>query len=758
MTVPPGLHALLEPARAERRAILYEHEAYALLEAFGIACPRHRFVPAAGMRTRAGDASGTLEQALAAIEGDRVVVKAVAPHLLHKSDVGGVRILPHEISTVAAAVQQMLHALAAHAPAGVLLVEHVPHDVQPGSELLLGARWTDEFGPVVTVAPGGLHAEFLAAALRDDRAIAVVPAGEAPGAPRAALAGCAWLQLATEPQRGAPPRVSWEAVERVLHGLLRLARAFQALGIGDCEINPAVVAGGRLVPLDALVTLGRGLPETAPRPASKLQHLFAPRRIAVVGVSDGMNPGRLVLRNILREGFPAEGITVIKPGRDRIDGCRCVPDVASLEAPVDLLVVAVGAAHVPGVVEAAVAAQAAESLIVIPGGLEETSTGGTAASRVRAALDAARATPWGGPVVVGGNCLGIRSRPGRYDTMFIPEPKLPAASGADHPVAVIAQSGAFAIARASRWETVTPRYLVTLGNQTDVTVGDVLEWLRDDPQLTVFALYVEGFKPGDGRRTLRAAADITASGRSVVLYRAGRTRAGAQASRSHTASIAGDYRVTRLLFEQAGVLVADTLDAFDDLVALALASADRQAGPRLAALSNAGFECVAMGDALGSLELAAFGDATRSRLASLFADAGLAGIVDVHNPLDLTPMADDGVYEAIVRAALDDEGVDAAVVGVVPLTGALQTLPASPDWVEDLSREEAVAARLARVNREVRKPMLVVVDAGSRFDPLARALAAGGLAVFRSAPRAVRALDTWVRAARGRGEGDTDRR
>jgi acyl-CoA synthetase (NDP forming) len=752
MTGTPDLHALLAPARAERRAILYEHEAYALLEAFDLACPRHRFVPAAAIPTggHAGPA-GVLEEALAALEGDRVVVKAVAPRLLHKSDVGGVRIVPRDVAVVAAAVEQMLRALAAHAPAGVLLVEHVTHDVQPGSELLLGARWTDEFGPVVTVAPGGLHAEFLAAALREDRSIAVVSARDPLVPGRAALARCAWWQLAAEPQRGAPPRVSWDAVGRVLDGLLRLAGSFEALGIGDCEINPAVVAGGRLVPLDALVTLGRGLAATAPRPTSKLRHLLTPRRIAVVGVSDGINPGRLVLRNILREGFPPEAITVIKPGRDRIEGCRCVPDVASLEAPVDLLVVAVGAAHVPAVVEATIAAQAAESLIVIPGGLEETSAGGMAASRVRAALDAARATSWGGPVVVGGNCLGIRSRPGRYDTMFIPEPKLPAPSGRDHPVAVIAQSGAFAIARASRWDAVIPRYLVTLGNQTDVTVGDVLEWLREDPQLTVFALYVEGFKPGDGWRTLRAAADITASGRTVVLYRAGRTRAGAQASRSHTASIAGDYRVTRLLFEQAGVLVADTIDAFDDLVALALGTGGRPRGRRVAAISNAGFECVAMGDALCSLELATFGDGTRSLLASLFRDAGLTGIVDVHNPLDLTPMADDAAYEAIVRAALADEGVDAAVVGVVPLTGALQTLPASPDWAEDLAREEAIAARLARVNREVRKPLLVVVDAGSRFDPLARALAHGGLAVFRSATRAVRALDTWVRAEQGRG-------
>jgi acyl-CoA synthetase (NDP forming) len=747
---PPDIDRLLAPARGEGRTALYEHEAYALLEAFGVACPRHAFMPDRATRADEPDGprpSSSLAGTLAALPGDRVVLKAVAPALLHKTDVGGVRIVHRDEHEVARAIADMRDRLRGAGLVGVLLAEYVTHDAQAGTELLVGVRRTDEFGAVVTVAPGGLHAEFLADRLREEHAIGVLSPAASWVTPRDALRDTAWVQLLVEPRRGATPRVRWDVLSALVGALLRFAGALDAHAIRDCEINPVVVSDGRLVPLDALVTLGHGRPRTLPRPTSKLHQLFAPRHVAVIGVSEQMNPGRLVLRNILRAGFEREAVTVVKPGRDEIDGCRSVPSIGALPRPVDLLVVAVGASQVPAVMDDVLAARAAEAVIVIPGGLEETGGGASRGARVRASLDASRATSWRGPVVIGGNCLGIRSMTGRYDTLFIPETKLPTPQGGGDPLAVIAQSGAFAVARASAWAPLTPRYLVTLGNQVDVSVADVLEWLRDHTDVAVFALYVEGFKPDDGLRTLRAAADLVAAGRSLVLYRAGRTQAGARASQSHTASIAGDYRITRLLFAQAGVMVADTMDAFDDLVTLALHLRDvRTGGRRLAAISNAGFECVAVADGLGSLDLATFGPITTSRLASLFGQLRLDGLVEVHNPLDLTPMTDDAGYEAVVRTVLEDDAVDAAVVGVVPLTAALQTLPASPEWSEDLGHPDGIVARLARVRRELKKPLVVAVDAGARFDPLARALAGAGVPTFRSAVRAVRALDAWTRA------------
>ena len=282
----------------------------------------------------------------------------------------------------------------------------------------------------------------------------------------------------------------------------------------------------------------------------------------------------------------------------------------------------------------------------------------------------------------------------------------------------------------------------------DLTVADHLEALADDERVKVFALYVEGFKPLDGQRIVGLARRLAAEGRHVVLYRAGRTSAGAQASASHTASIAGDYAVTRELAASAGILLAESIDAFEDLVMLATALADRRSdGWRLGAISNAGFECVAMADSLSGFSLAHFEPSTAATLQELFRTAHIDGLVDVHNPLDLTPMADDATYESVVEAVAADPAVDVVVVGCVPLTAQLDTLPPGPAHDGDVTRPDAVGHRLARVFKTTRKPMVVVIDSGALYDAMADGLARAGVPVFRSADRALRALDAWTRVS-----------
>jgi acyl-CoA synthetase (NDP forming) len=313
-------------------------------------------------------------------------------------------------------------------------------------------------------------------------------------------------------------------------------------------------------------------------------------------------------------------------------------------------------------------------------------------------------------------------------------------------VALLAQSGAFAVARWSKLGAAAPRYVVSVGNQTDLTLGDYLTYLADDDDVAVYACYVEGFRPGDGERWLRAARTVVATGRTVILYRAARTAAGRAAGQSHTAAIAGDYVVTRELATAAGVLVAETLDEFDDLLRVATMLADRPpGGPRVGAVSNAGFECVAFGDGAGALQFPSLGEATVAGLRDLLAHQRLDGVVDVCHPLDVTPMMDDAALAEAVRLLLADDGVDVGVVGVVPLTGALQTLPAGVEHREQLDGSGAIAARLARLRQTQDKPFVVVVDAGAAYDPLAAFLDRAGIPTFRTMDRALRILGRLVR-------------
>ena len=734
-----AINAVFDAARQDGRNVLLETEGLQLLAALGLPAPAWLFVQAAA-EVDAG--------LLAPLPGAKAVVKVISPHILHKSDVGGVAIVEKTAEAVTAAIARMHATLGSQGVVGYTINEFIPYSPALGRELLVGLRWTDDVGPVVTVGAGGIYTEFLAQAFRPGQDVALFsPALAGAGLVEAALQRVAVVQLASQSMRGQAPPLPLGRIADLAAAFLELGRALGSR-IAEFEVNPFVIADdGRVVALDVLLTLraepaGVRVPQA--RPIAKLSRLLAPRSVAIMGVSERMNPGHIIVNNLLREGFGREGIVVVKGGTAEIEGCRCVPDIASVPDRVDLFVLCVDAAQASAALVEIIEREKAESVVLIPGGLEEKAGSEAIVARMHAALAQSRGTEWGGPVINGGNCLGIRSVPGRYDTTFIPEYKLPAPKGAPSRLAIISQSGAFAVSKASKFGTVNPKYSVTLGNQMDLTVGDYLTFLKDDPGIDVFAVYVEGFRPLDGLRFLEAARDTTTQGRTVILYRAGRTPAGAQASASHTASIAGDYAVMRALCAGAGVLVAESLEDFEDLVVLFSGLGRRTvSGWRLAAVSNAGFECVAVADSLGRFTLPPFGADTARTLEAIFVRSRIDKVVDVHNPIDLTPMTGDEAYADTVQALLDDDQYDAAVVGIVPLTAALNTLAPGAGHREDVWRPGGIVARLAAMKRHAAKPWVVVVDAGAIYDPMVRALEAAGIPTFRTADRALRLLNIY---------------
>ena len=741
----PTLDALLADARAAGRAVLNELEGLAVLRRLGFDVPRHFAV---SRHFAEADLGGLERLDLEALPGERVVVKAVSSTILHKSAVGGVATAGKTSAEIRAAIEEMSARLAEHDALGDVegfaVFEYIEHHGGLGSELLLALRWTEDFGPVVAFGLGGVDAEALERALPPGRGLALLSpdlhgaSGGRCGGPREILNDRLVIELAAGLFDAA-------RLDLLLGLLLDRALDHAARLLPDpfleIEINPLALTPRGPVALDAVVRLGaaRAAAEPSRRAPEKLERLLRPRSIAVAGASSrGMNPGRRILRNVLAAGFPAQHVTVIKPGVDTLDGCRAVAAPADLEVPVDLLVVATPAELAARMVEETALGGRAASIILIPGGLGEKRGSEGVAEHLRGVLESLPDAP----LVSGGNCLGIRSRPGRYDTLFIPPDKLPfpkLADGASTPLAVISASGAFAIARASQWDVLDPRYLITVGNQLDLTVGDFLEALADDPEIAVFAIYVEGFRPLDGRRVLRAAARIAESGRCLIVYRAGRTAAGARAAASHTAAMASDVALTRELLGGAGAVVAESLADFDDLVRVFCLLRDRPAaGRRLGAMSNAGFECVAIADHAGDLELAPLAPATRDRLAEILAASGLDGIVEPRNPLDVTPILTDAPFVDAARALLEDPGVDVGVIGCVPLTAALRTLP------EELA-EGSLVEGLAELRREIAKPWVAVVDSGPLYDAMAHRLTAAGVPTFRTAERALRALGVFCR-------------
>jgi acyl-CoA synthetase (NDP forming) len=437
---------------------------------------------------------------------------------------------------------------------------------------------------------------------------------------------------------------------------------------------------------------------------------------------------------------------------DRIEGCRCVPDVAALPETVDLFVLTLAADQCGDVMAELVARGKARSVIIIAGGMGEKQGGENIEARIVRLLADGRAQGRLTPVVNGGNCVGIYSKPGRYDTTFIPAAKLRFPKAERSRLAYISQSGAFMLSRISRLDRIEPFYAISFGNQLDLRVSDYVNYLKGEPDVRIFAIYMEGFKPGDGFLLAKAVRDVLADpGRSVVVYKGGRSAEGRKATSSHTASVAGEYGVCRAVLEGAGAFVADTIFEFENiLIALDALDGRPVRGNRVGLISNAGFENVTMSDSLGGLALAAFTDATKARLAAALAPLGIDKLQDVKNPLDTTPVADDAVFGECARAILEDPVVDCAVISPVPMTPAMQTLAPGSGTRENIHDFGSTPSRIIELFRATDKPFVVNIDAGADYDPMAGMLAAAGIPVFRRSDEAVKFLRRYVAAQLGR--------
>jgi acyl-CoA synthetase (NDP forming) len=534
--------------------------------------------------------------------------------------------------------------------------------------------------------------------------------------------------------------------------------------IEEFEINPFAFSDYLMVPLDGLCRFSVYKAPKPSRPIEKIDKLLHPDSIGIIGVSAREeNFGRNILQNVLANGFPTQRLKIIHPTAENIEGVETVPDISAFqEAKLDLLILAVPASGVLEIVRKVVDDDLAETVLLIPGGLGEKSGSEGKTLQLRETIWESRRKPKKGPILLGGNSLGILSHPGRYDSLFVPDSKLPKNRGQHHRnCALISQSGAYMITRMSNMAFMDPAYAISIGNQIDITAGDILSYLNQKEDIQIISSYIEGFRELDGLFFVEQVREAVKQGKEILFYKAGRTPEGMDASAGHTASIAGDYMVCESCVAQAGAMVAKTFTGFEGLFRMARSlSGKKIAGNRIAAVSNAGFEAVGMADnILGEdfrLELAEYSSETVQKLSALLDREKILELVDVRNPMDLTPMATDEVYESVVGILLDDPGVDAIVTAIVPITPLLQTLPGGMVPDESLSSEKSIARRLPRLAAESEKPLVVVVDSGPLYDPLAQALHEGGLPVFRSADQAVWILGKYIkgriRAARIRGE------
>jgi acetate---CoA ligase (ADP-forming) len=295
--------------------------------------------------------------------------------------------------------------------------------------------------------------------------------------------------------------------------------------------------------------------------------------------------GAEVLRNLLASPFAGE-VFPVNPAARNVQSLPAFASVAALPQGIDLAVIAVRAEATLDVAREC-AAKGARGLIVLSAGFAEDGPEGVAREHELLAIcrDA-------GMRLVGPNCLGVLdTRPGSgLNATFAPTMPQPGNVG------FASQSGALGLALIdfAQARSLGVSSFASLGNRADLSANDLLEFWGEDERTRLALLYIESFS--DPRRFARVARRV-GKHKPIVALKSGRSAAGARAASSHTgALLAASDRTTDALFEQSGVIRAETLSEMLDVASL-ISSQPLPSGPRVAILTNAGGPGIMCADA-----------------------------------------------------------------------------------------------------------------------------------------------------------------
>lgn len=387
------------------------------------------------------------------------------------------------------------------------------------------------------------------------------------------------------------------------------------------------------------------------RMSERLDHIFSPRSIAVIGASRSKRKvGWEILHNLLTYGFQGR-VYPVNPSASAVHSIRAYPSVLDIPDEVDMAIIIVPARKVLQVVEEC-GQKGVKGLVVITAGFSEVGPKGVEIERQLTALVEKYQM-----VMVGPNCMGVINThtETQLDATFAPI--LPLKGN----IAFMTQSGALGVAilEHARNVGVGLSKFVSLGNAVNVSGNELMEYWEKDPESHIILLYLESF--GDPRNFVRIARRVTRV-KPIIALKSGRTEAGARATVSHTGAMAGPDVGTQALFEQCGVLRVGSIQELFDL-AMAFSLQPLPTGRRVAVVTNGGGPGVMATDALVSvgMELAQLSPETTE-----FLREHLPEEASVNNPIDMIADADAERYRLSMEAVLRDENVDALLVITVP--------------------------------------------------------------------------------------------
>lgn len=444
----------------------------------------------------------------------------------------------------------------------------------------------------------------------------------------------------------------------------------------------------------------------------RLDRVFRPRRVAIVGATEDRNRvGGRPLHYLRSFGFAGD-VYPVNPRRETVQGLRAYPSLEALPETPDVAVVAVGADHAIEVVQQC-AARGIGGAVVMSSGFGETGPEG--GRRQHALAAQARAL---GVRLIGPNAQGIANFHNgavlNFSTMFMEVPP------ADGPVAIVSQSGAASVMPYAmlRERGVGVRYVVASGNDADASVCELALAAAADPEVRVLLLYIESL--ADPALLAQAARLAQGRGAAVIALKSGRSAHGAKAAASHTGALVNDDVVVDAFLERHGIWRAQDVHGLVNAVELYLACG-LQPAKRLVVMSHSGAVgvlCADTAERLG-LPLAELAPQTVQSLARI-----MPGFATAQNPIDLTAslLSDGSMFGRTLATLASDPQADMFLIGV-PVAGEGYDVA-------------GMAADTARFLRDTGKPVALSAPQAA----VRQAFRAAGVPVFGHETDALAAL------------------
>ncbi len=686
------IQSIVESSKGNPKVIT-EESSKEILSEYGIKVPQYALV------TSADEAIKRSREI-----GFPLVAKIVSADILHKTDVGGVKVGLSSEDDVKKTFDDMYYRLKEkYDVKGVLLEKMVPN----GVELIIGLQNDSQFGPSIMVGLGGIYTELF-----KDVSFRVLPITKNDASKMLeSLRGKDILKGF----RGSKP-INMDMLSEAIVNIgtlgVDLAGKYESI-----DFNPVVVYPESYFVVDAKIILKEKSSDAAISNAnpdsSHMDLFFNAKSVALIGASP--EPGKIgnsVMESLVKHDYKGKVYPVNAKGYSEIMGVKAYKNLLDVQDPIDVVIVTVDLKFVPDLLIEC-GKKNIHNMVIISGGGKEL--GGERAAIEKRIQDLSREL---NIRIIGPNCIGIFNGENRLDCAF--QGHLRMLRPKQGNVAFLSQSGTVGIAFMETSDAFGLSKMISYGNRSDVDEADMIHYLAQDPNTNVIGLYVEGL--GDGRKFMNAAKKVIKEyQKPIVVFKNGRSTKGAKQAASHTGSLGGSFAVISGAFEQTGII---SLDSYEELTSAlkALTWQPVPKGNKIAMVTNGAGPIIAAIDSFErlNLELAQLSDQTMKSFREHYPATYVIG-----NPCDVTGSASADDYRFAIQSFLDDPNVDIVMPWFV---------------FQDDPLEEKIVDILADFQKQKRKPILVGAMGGPFTEEISKKIEAFNIPVYHS-------VITWITAA-----------